>query len=474
MKFWCKIITERIVYKNKSKYGREKAMYKLIIVDDEAGIHELLKNAIEKLIGGYEVVGCFINGIEALEYINRHEVDVVLTDIKMPDVDGLELCKQLYRHYPEIKVIILSGYGEFEYAKKAIAYNVTDYLLKAVDIKELSASLRKIEKLLDYQNNKTDREDEVLERFCTDLIVGSLTREEIKRRYYELDIPYDIDDVKISIYQMDFENYSDIMKNAWRYESEYFQDAVLGVIQSVTKEDNGGIVVEILSNKERTLFGIFSDTPMNNFEESVLEHIGDIMGLRARCSNILDYAGLFEVSDNNNILDNKEIYKIMISYIKMLSTDKAKTIISRMMKLDEDEINTIDDKYEMGKNIDVDDAYDVIRTQLDDDTIISTAKAYIAQNFDKDISRQEVADEMFFNAAYFARFFKQETGITIGNYILQTRIDNAIKLLEQNIKVQDIAKMSGFKNIRHFQRVFKSYTGYSPTDYRRVVLKKDY
>ena len=462
---------DTFVEKNNSE--RESKMYKLIIVDDETGIHDLLKDAIEEIIGGYEVVGCFINGIEALEYIKEHDVDVVLTDIKMPEMDGLELCSRLYKEYPSIKTVILSGYGEFEYAKKAIEYNVTDYLLKAVDIKELAVSLGKIEEKLNLENNKYDGGNELLESFCTDLIVGTLTHSEIKRQYYELDIPYDIDDVRISVYQFDFENYSDIMQNVWKYESEYFQDAVLGVIQIVAKEIGEGIVAEISSNRERMIIGVLSDCPMDGFEECVVHHINDIMHLQAECTIILDYVGLFEISNNNQIFDNKEIYKIMVSYIKMLSTDKAKALMSRMMKLNETEMETIGDKFLMNKDADIDDTYEDIRTQLDDEQIISNAKAYIEQNFDKDISRQEVADAMFFNAAYFARFFKQATGVTIGSYILQTRIDNAVKMLEENVKVQEIAIQSGFKNVRHFQRVFKSYTGYSPTDYRRVVLKKE-
>ncbi len=442
-------------------------MYKMIIADDETGIHDLLKDAIEEFIDGFKVVGCFLNGREAIDYLTDNKVDVVLTDIKMPIVDGLALCKYIHENRPETKVIILSGYGEFEYAKEAIKYNVTDYLLKAVDMKELSVSLKKIEKELNASRDMHDRDDSGTDRFCTDLIVGALSENEIRREYCKLNMPYDIDNVKVSIYQIDFKNYDDILKNAWRYESEYFHDAVFGVIQSVVRDIVHGTAAEIFSNRQRIIIGVFCDSNLNQLEEHIAECLKDITGLEITCAKISEEKRVFEVSNDNNILDNKEIYKIMVSYIKLLSPDKAKSVISRMMKTgnvkesSENEADYINSTYEN------------IKKQMDDKKIIENVKEYIARNFDKDISRKDIADSVFFNAAYFPRFFKQITGISLGNYILEVRMDNAIKYLETNTKIQDIAAKSGFKNVRHFQRMFKEYTGFSPTDYRKMILKKD-
>lgn len=442
-------------------------MYKMIIVDDETGIHDLLKDAIEEFIDGFKVVGCFLNGLEAIDYLNDNKVDVVLTDIKMPIADGLELCKYIHENIPETKVIILSGYGEFEYAKEAIKYNVTDYLLKAVDMRELSAALKKIEKELNASKDIHDSDDSGTDRFCTDLIVGALSEEEIKREYGKLNMPYDIDNVKVSIYQIDFKNYDDILKNAWRYEPEYFHDAVFGVIQSAARDISCAAAAEVFSSRQRMIIGVFFDSSLKQFEAHAAECLKDITGLEITCSKISDEKNIFEVSNDNNILDNKEIYKIMVSYIKLLSPDKAKSVISRMMKT-----GNVKETSENRADY-VDSTYENIKKQMDDKKIIANAKEYIAQNFDKDISRKDIADSVFFNAAYFPRFFKQVTGVSLGNYILQVRMDNAIKCLETNTKIQDIAAKSGFKNVRHFQRMFKEYTGFSPTDYRKMILKKD-
>ena len=88
-----------------------------------------------------------------------------------------------------------------------------------------------------------------------------------------------------------------------------------------------------------------------------------------------------------------------------------------------------------------------------------------------DISYTDVADELYFNAVYFARYFKQETGDTIGDYILAVRMKKAIEYLKTDTKISDIAELCGYKNTRTFQRIFKNYTGYSAVDYKKQVIK---
>jgi two-component system response regulator YesN len=112
-------------------------MYKLLIVEDEQLTRNFLKQIIPKLCDKWEIVGDVMDGVDALEVLKHQSVDLILTDIKMPVMDGLELCKQVNKLYPEIHCAILSGYGEFDYAKSAIKYNVNSYLLKPIINDEL-------------------------------------------------------------------------------------------------------------------------------------------------------------------------------------------------------------------------------------------------------------------------------------------------------------------------------------------------
>jgi YesN/AraC family two-component response regulator len=95
-------------------------MYKILIADDEAVVREGIRDMMSWHELGYELVGAFENGREVIRALDDLHPDVVLTDINMPFVDGLELSRYLFEHFPRTKVIILTGYDEFDYAQQAL------------------------------------------------------------------------------------------------------------------------------------------------------------------------------------------------------------------------------------------------------------------------------------------------------------------------------------------------------------------
>ncbi len=132
-----------------SAHGPERRLYKIMIVDDEADVREGIVSLIDWDGLGYLVTAEAENGWDALEKAESQRVDVVLTDIRMPFLDGLEMSRQLTKLYPGVLIIILSGYDEFEYAKAAIRLNVVEYVLKPVNVAELSEVLAKVKQRLD-------------------------------------------------------------------------------------------------------------------------------------------------------------------------------------------------------------------------------------------------------------------------------------------------------------------------------------
>ena len=119
-------------------------MKKVMLVDDEIFITEGLRNIIDWETLGLEVVQSAENGEEALKKFNENPVDIIVTDINMPNKTGLELVKELKEAGHNVKFIILSGYDEFSYAKKAIEYGVENYILKPIDEEELEEALKKL------------------------------------------------------------------------------------------------------------------------------------------------------------------------------------------------------------------------------------------------------------------------------------------------------------------------------------------
>ena len=120
-------------------------MRTVIIVDDEIDIRSGLRDIIVWEAYGYSVGGLARNGMEALELYEKNPPDLLLTDIKMPKMDGLNLSRRFKQIKPDMAVLLLSGYNEFEYAKEALNLGLNGYLLKPLDVKELIAALQKLD-----------------------------------------------------------------------------------------------------------------------------------------------------------------------------------------------------------------------------------------------------------------------------------------------------------------------------------------
>ncbi|MCR4904362.1 MAG: response regulator [Butyrivibrio sp.] len=125
--------------------------YSVMLVDDEEDVISAIRKKIKWEELGFEVVGYAHNGVEALELAEKTHPDVVMTDIKMPYMGGLELCENLKGLYPTIKIIIFSGFDEFEYAKEAIRLEAEEYILKPIDSDKLSEVFRRIKESLDQE-----------------------------------------------------------------------------------------------------------------------------------------------------------------------------------------------------------------------------------------------------------------------------------------------------------------------------------
>jgi two-component system response regulator YesN len=160
--------------------------YKVFFVEDEIVTREGIRDNIDWKANGFEFCGEASDGEMALPLLQTTRPDVMITDIKMPFMDGLQLCKIVRERMPKLKIIILSGHDEFEYAQKAIELGVTEYLLKPVTVKDLQQALSKIA----VQIEKDRKEQEVLnklqaqveenratlrERLLSKLVVGAVS-----------------------------------------------------------------------------------------------------------------------------------------------------------------------------------------------------------------------------------------------------------------------------------------------------------
>jgi len=186
---------------NQGKNGRGEVMIKVLLADDEKKVCQLITHLVDWKELGFEIVGIVNDGESAYRFIQEHPVDVMITDIRMPECDGMELIEKAKAVYPEIHFVIISGYSQFDYAQNAIRYGVEDYLLKPIRKKDLTATLKKIsdkytaemkveEKWEHIQKSLKENEEKVRGSLLHNLLArpeefaGLLAREKINREYH--------------------------------------------------------------------------------------------------------------------------------------------------------------------------------------------------------------------------------------------------------------------------------------------------
>lgn len=164
--------------------------YSVLLVDDEEDVVQVIMKKLDWERMGYRIVGYARNGVEALEMAEELQPDVVMTDIKMPYMDGLTLCRKLKKLYRTIKMIIFSGFDEFEYAQEAIKAEVEEYILKPVNSNELRDVFERIKRHLDEERDEKRNIDKLRkyymdslpvlqENFYTSLLEGRILESQI-------------------------------------------------------------------------------------------------------------------------------------------------------------------------------------------------------------------------------------------------------------------------------------------------------
>lgn len=175
-------------------------MYRIFLVDDEEEVRKGIIRKIQWEHLGFTVVGDAENGEEALEKIEQLEPNVVMTDIRMPYMDGLTLSERIRQKYPSIKILIFSGYDDFEYAHQAIKLNVTEYILKPVNMEELTEILTRVHHNLDEEIEQRRNVDLLRESYKESL---PLLREMFLNEMVRARIPESLIQKRLEEYQVD-------------------------------------------------------------------------------------------------------------------------------------------------------------------------------------------------------------------------------------------------------------------------------
>lgn len=290
-------------------------MYKLIIVDDELDICDGLKKIVNWGKLGYEVIGDFCDGKDVIDFLRNYQVDVILTDIKMNNVSGLDLAKYVYENKLSIKVVILSGFREFELAKTALQYHVVNYLLKPTNFKELHNMFRELRVTLDHErakyNEMLEHKDELVnalkEQFIIDVTSGGIKdHDKIKKRLHLIGLSPEMSDRFCSIIQLKVEDYTAFLRDSWTRAksnlSMMMRNLFCGENESVIYymiRFHNDILHIFVMEKVQSNRGDY-EIKVGTYLSKIKESIEALMGMRFKELSIEHYKSILDLADESS------------------------------------------------------------------------------------------------------------------------------------------------------------------------------
>lgn len=457
-------------------------MLKVLLVDDEAAVTNSLQYGINWDSLGLTVASVAENGIQALEYIQNNHVDIVITDIRMADLDGLSLSQQIFQMDLNIQVIIISGFAEFSYAQKALSYGVIGYCLKPIEYAELTRYLHlAIQRLGGTDTNS----------FCDDLLDALHQADEeetlkyLKMLGFSSDRYYVAASVsKKSLFSTNSTNLTlQIGHKRYGYISPcpFWQNEITSIADRSECSGFSHTLTSVpvrklgaaLKRQSNVAFQFFFEPERKLFTDDLEPH---------HSPQTTDFAKCIEARDQEHVI-------AMLREIQQMSPHVLN--ISYAWHLYN--IIAADDLY--GSLVGVDDIYspeqlvfrfgtfqqmiDIICTRLeevpsvhDQDHISNTAFLHMVKYVDTHLtegcSLQQLAKEMNMNANYLGQIFKRETGKTYSTYVTELRIERAKQMLQSGeMSISDIAVSLGFNDYFYFLKTFKRVAGVTPKQYRQ-------
>jgi len=443
-------------------------MMKILIAEDEKYDRETVKHIINENFSDELQVYEAKNGREAIELSESIRPDIVIMDIKMPGIDGIQALKEISASLPNLYSIILTAYDYFDFAKEAVKINVKEYLLKPFAkeeiIEKISAGIQFVKKEQNKRRSQIEDKEKiytllpVLENQLSDLIINDKLMGvdygmylrclnmnfinsyamviSIKDKYGYTDISRnEKDQIKIRIgdYIKEYINrkYKCIGNYMFYEELTYFIQ-----IENENTEDFKNLEIDLAFNLRREIkkrFNISIRAGLGEIYNSV-EHIVESYRQATKC--------LVYNSDNVNIIHINDIDEKMLEE-KIINHN----IISSNL------IDVKDNKIKIANKI---------KMKLFEDV-----KNFIKENIETELELEKVASNFGLSVYYFSRTFKEVTGINFSDYINKCRIDIAKELLsngEMNIK--EVCYKVGYNDPNYFSKVFKKYEGVSPVNYK--------
>lgn len=488
-------------------------LYKVIIVDDEPAASKHIAIIIEKYCCDFKVIGIAENGQDAIDIINDNYCDVVITDVCMPLMDGIQLIEWINKQGLKIKTLVTSGYQEFDYVQRAINLGASSYLLKPVMPSKLSEIFDKIKKELDkdymqYQVqffNAFYYNDHCDERLTKRLFPSNRYFLALKRinglptRYNK----------KNTLEIFAEHNKSTIIYGRDIYEELFFipfdKVKALGVVDFIKEESNLKV-----NNSYQTI--VYFQLPMRveDFFVKVKELYRTLDGVIIIGENqFVSVEKAHEIIANNILTSQNDDLEMLYYFIKA-KQDKsiqkelnilfikwkkakrtqlymetlAKQILYKIRESYGNKISLLETEYMIEEIFtystsigELKDSYlDILAKfgesdnavdKIDTPQFLDKITRYLILNLNKQLSLKDICERFGVSQPYLSKMFRKYIDESYNHYMTRIRMEKARDLMTQNldVRVKDIAAMVGYDDQFYFSRIFRSYMDVTPSGF---------
>ncbi len=487
-------------------------MYSVLVADDEPAARKHIETIIARKCPGYYVSGSVSNGGEALKKVRQLQPDVLITDIRMPVLNGIELVKRIVEEKEDIIIVLVSGYSDFSYAQSAIRLGVSDYILKPVVPLELQRMLENMEERLkvQYWRNR----NLIIRKLCA----GDGISEKIIDRYFPEGLYYAAI-IRMNGLPCRFSGYgrkeifSDINERMLIYgrdEREMLcicphelieEQDFLRLIQSeIEKQKSGTEYFTVVTSDEPVKTMGLADTIDKLYQtlarklvlgKSRVIHLEE-PGSAEREGNIQDYLYPLQAycKKKNRQKAREEVKRLLllwgeeerpqlwvenmfnhILYVLQEFGEKL-SCEGELGFLIEEAFANAENMQELSENIDqilfVGSEENPVFEKMDTREYYEKVMKYIGDNFSRQLTLASVGREMGISQPYLSKLLRKYGDESFTVCLTRLRMERAKELMSvpgQKLYIKDIAEQVGYKDQFYFSRMFRAYTGKSPSDF---------
>ncbi|MBB3113121.1 two-component system response regulator YesN [Paenibacillus phyllosphaerae] len=484
-------------------------MYRVLIVDDEPWVAYGLSKLINWEELGFTVVGEAHDGLTAIALIEQNAPDVVVSDIRMPGLDGIELLEEIRKRGLDTSVIFVSGYSEFQYAQQALKLGAFDYLLKQVERGALQDTMSRLKEMLDDKRRLRAEPDSFLNDLFdlldpdSKMTIGAFLAgkgyrfEHPHYRFISCQFPYatvtNIDQLSVTVEGIEYLSFRTGPNQTTLLVNYDESGAPITILDFITLHLSDALHIGISSrfcssdslskSYQEADIALFSslcspDSRAVSYKDRTPapELTGDILQLElavkeqraTRAKDLLEAIGHSCCRQDLLIDQVTGIYNQLVSLIHKYYG--SGNVTQNIEYLTYDHVARHYGSYpKLFRSLE-----EVFESQADMEIVLSNDQvkeimAYIDSRYSEDLILGDVAKHFSMSVGYLSSLIKKKTGTGYSEYITGKRLQRAKELLaEPRLSVQEIVQQVGYKDYFYFNKLFKKHVGVTPSKFRKI------